>query len=38
MMDWLKSRAPFWKKSHEAVGSRWIEPRPEDYTDASRWD
>jgi len=38
MMDWLKSRAPFWKKSHEADGSRWIEPRPEDYTDASRWD
>ena len=38
MMDWLKSRAPFWKKSHEADGSRWIEPRPQDYTDASRWD
>ena len=38
MMDWLKSRAPFWKKSHEPDGSRWIEPRPEDYTDASRWD
>lgn len=38
MMDYLKSRAPFWKKSHDADGARWIEPRPEDYTDASRWD
>ncbi len=38
MMDFLKSRAPFWKKSHQADGARWIDPRPEDYTDASRWD
>ncbi len=38
MMDFLKSRAPFWKKSHEADGARWIDPRPEDYKDASRWD
>jgi len=38
MMDFLKSRAPFWKKSHEAGGARWIEPRAQDYTDASRWD
>jgi molybdopterin synthase catalytic subunit len=38
LMDYLKSRAPFWKKSHEADGARWIEPRPEDYLDATRWD
>ena len=38
MMDFLKSRAPFWKKSHDAGGTRWIDPRPEDYKDASRWD
>jgi molybdopterin synthase catalytic subunit len=38
MMDWLKSRAPFWKKSHEPDGARWIDPRPEDYKDAARWD
>jgi molybdopterin synthase catalytic subunit len=37
-MDYLKSRAPFWKKSIEADGARWIEPRPEDYQDAQRWD
>lgn len=38
LMDWLKSRAPFWKKSHGPEGDRWIEPRPQDYDDAARWD
>ncbi len=37
-MDFLKSRAPFWKKEHTAFGARWIEPRPQDYDDAARWD
>jgi molybdopterin synthase catalytic subunit len=38
LMDYLKSRAPFWKKEHGAAGERWIEPRAEDYEDAARWD
>ena len=38
MMDYLKSRAPFWKKSWNADGAHWIEPRREDYEDAARWD
>jgi molybdopterin synthase catalytic subunit len=38
LMDYLKSRAPFWKKSHEAQGARWIEPALQDYQDAQRWD
>ncbi len=38
LMDWLKSRAPFWKKSHGQGGARWIEPRAQDYDDAARWD
>jgi molybdopterin synthase catalytic subunit len=38
LMDYLKSRAPFWKKSHEAGGARWIEPTMRDYEDAARWD
>ena len=38
IMDALKSRAPFWKKSHEAGGERWIEPSGQDYEDAARWD
>jgi molybdopterin synthase catalytic subunit len=38
LMDYLKSRAPFWKKSIGAGGERWIEPTPQDYEDAARWD
>jgi molybdopterin synthase catalytic subunit len=38
LMDYLKSRAPFWKKSWSRDGARWIEPRPQDYEDAARWD
>lgn len=37
LMDYLKSRAPFWKKSHDRDGSRWIEPTSRDYEDAARW-
>jgi molybdopterin synthase catalytic subunit len=38
LMDYLKSRAPFWKKEHGPHGARWIEPTPRDLTDAERWD
>lgn len=39
LMDYLKSRAPFWKKSWDAHGQgRWIEPSARDYEDAARWD
>jgi molybdopterin synthase catalytic subunit len=38
LMDWLKSRAPFWKKEHGPDGARWIEPTDRDRTDAARWD
>ena len=38
LMDWLKSRAPFWKKQHGPDGARWIEPTDRDRTDAKRWD
>ena len=38
LMDYLKSRAPFWKKEHGPSGARWIEPRAQDYADAARWD
>ena len=38
LMDYLKSRAPFWKKSCDADGERWIEPTGQDYEDAARWD
>lgn len=38
LMDYLKSRAPFWKKEYGPEGARWVEPRAEDHADARRWD
>lgn len=38
LMDYLKSRAPFWKKSHGPDGARWIEPTARDTTDLQRWE
>lgn len=38
LMDYLKSRAPFWKKEHGPDGARWIEPTAGDLADAGRWD
>ncbi len=38
LMDYLKSKAPFWKKEHGPNGARWVEPRPEDHADLTRWD
>ncbi len=38
LMDYLKSRAPFWKKEHGPDGARWIEPTERDHADAARWD
>ena len=37
LMDYLKTRAPFWKKETGPGGERWIEPRPSDYDDVTRW-
>jgi molybdopterin synthase catalytic subunit len=37
LMDYLKTRAPFWKKETGPDGERWIEPRPSDYEDVTRW-
>lgn len=38
LMDYLKSKAPFWKKEHGPGGARWIEPRAQDHADLKRWD
>ena len=38
LMDYLKSRAPFWKKEHGPEGERWIEPTAQDHADRERWD
>lgn len=38
LMDYLKSRAPLWKKERGLDGERWIEPTDRDRADAARWD
>jgi molybdopterin synthase catalytic subunit len=38
LMDYLKSRAPFWKKEHRPGGPRWVEPTARDLDDLARWD
>jgi molybdopterin synthase catalytic subunit len=38
LMDYLKSKAPFWKKEVGPDGARWIEPRAQDHTDLARWE
>lgn len=39
LMDFLKTRAPFWKREHGADGSAgdWVEARREDDDAESRW-
>jgi molybdopterin synthase catalytic subunit len=38
LMDYLKTRAPFWKKELDAAGTeRWIEARESDDAAAERW-
>jgi molybdopterin synthase catalytic subunit len=37
IMDYLKTRAPFWKKETTNTGERWVEARAADDTVAERW-
>ena len=37
IMDYLKTRAPFWKKESTPQGERWVEARASDDTASSRW-
>ena len=38
LMDYLKTRAPFWKKEERAGGADWVEARRADDTAAKRWE
>jgi molybdopterin synthase catalytic subunit len=38
IMDYLKTRAPFWKKEHRPEGERWVEARSSDDQAAGRWE
>ncbi len=37
VMDYLKTRAPFWKKEETPEGARWVEARATDDEAAARW-
>ncbi|HVC13193.1 MAG TPA: molybdopterin synthase catalytic subunit MoaE [Burkholderiales bacterium] len=37
IMDYLKTRAPFWKKEQTPEGARWVEARAGDERAAARW-
>jgi molybdopterin synthase catalytic subunit len=39
LMDYLKSRAPFWKKEHRKDGGEggWVDAREADDAAAERW-
>lgn len=37
VMDYLKTRAPFWKKEDTPEGARWVEGRSSDQAAADRW-
>jgi len=37
IMDYLKTRAPFWKKEERSGGAAWVEARAADDEAAGRW-
>ncbi len=38
LMDYLKTRAPFWKREHGPEGGRWVDARDSDDGAARRWE
>lgn len=37
LMDYLKTKAPFWKQVEKASGSTWVEAKAADDAAAARW-
>ena len=37
LIDWLKTRAPFWKREETSAGDRWVAARESDDSAAARW-
>jgi molybdopterin synthase catalytic subunit len=38
LIDWLKTKAPFWKHEEFSDGTaQWVAPRAEDFSAAERW-
>lgn len=38
IMDYLKTRAPFWKKEQTPAGAQWVDAREADDSAAARWE
>ena len=38
IMDYLKTRAPFWKREETPDGARWVDARDSDDSAAARWE
>lgn len=38
LIDWLKTKAPFWKREDTPDGARWVDAREADDAAAARWD
>jgi len=37
LMDWLKTKAPFWKLEEGTTGPRWVDAKQSDDAAAARW-
>ena len=37
LIDWLKTRAPFWKREETSDGARWVAARASDEAAVGRW-
>jgi molybdopterin synthase catalytic subunit len=37
LMDWLKTKAPFWKLEETGDGAQWVDARDSDDAAAARW-
>ena len=37
LIDWLKTKAPFWKQEDGDAGAQWVEARASDDAAAARW-
>ena len=38
LMDWLKTKAPFWKRQRSGSGTEWVDARETDDAAAARWE
>ena len=38
LIDWLKTKAPFWKKEDTAQGEKWVKAKESDDALAARWE